>query len=92
MKLAPKYLAALRHRAKTSHIYRSYQLTGLEIARILEDKKHKSLYIKLAKNGSASELLRLAKEVAERKSIRNKGAYFMSLLTKLRIDTKIRRI
>lgn len=77
-----KYLAKLKERAKKSHAYRKYQLLGLEIAMILEDEKHKSLYIKLAKNGNAEKLLRLAKEVAEKKGVKNKGAYFMSCLGK----------
>ena len=76
----PKYLARLTMRAKTSRIYRAYQLTGLEIAQILKDPQHKALYIKLAKEGNASELLRLAKEIGENKNIRNKGAYFMFLV------------
>ena len=81
MKLGPEYLATLKGRAKTSRIYRSYQLTGLEIAELLHDEKHKSLYIKLAKNGNRAELLGLAKTVAQQRNVRNKGAYFMSLAT-----------
>jgi len=39
------YLEKLKNRAKKSKVYTSYQLIGLEIARILKDEKHKSLYI-----------------------------------------------
>ncbi len=79
------YLEELKRRAKASHVYRKYQLTGLEIARILGDEKHKTLYIKLARdadgNGAGGDrLLRLAKDVADRSTVKNKGAYFMSLL------------
>lgn len=74
------YLEELRRRASESHAYQSYQLTGLEIANILEDWEHKSLYIKLAKQRGESEMLRLAKTVAENKEVRNKGAYFMKVL------------
>ena len=72
-----KYLRELKRRGAESRVYRKYQLIGLEIAGILHDEKHKSLYIKLAKNGNADSLLRLAKEITERASVRNKGAYFM---------------
>ncbi len=76
------YLAELRRRAAESHVYRKYQLLGLQIAEILGDERHKSLYIKLAKEMNAERLLRLAKEVADRREVKNRGAYFMSLLKK----------
>ncbi len=77
------YVKKLRQRSKTSHVYRKYQLFGLEISQILKDEKHKSLYIKLAKERGAERLLRLAKEVAEKRGIKNPGAYFMTLLKEL---------
>lgn len=80
MKTQTAYLKELRRRGKESRVYRKYQLFGLEISQILKDGKHKSLYIKLAKERSGERLLRLAKEVAEKKNIRNRGAYFMALL------------
>lgn len=76
------YLEELEKRKKESKVYKDYQLVGLLIAETLNDEKHKSLYIKLAKEHNQNELLRLAKSVAERKNIENKGAYFMSLLHK----------
>jgi len=57
------------------------------LAEILEDKKHKSLYMKLAKRHGAQKLIELAKDVASRKNVKNKGAYFMYMLT----DTKTRK-
>jgi len=75
------YLQILRDRAKKSRVYKKYQLTGLLIAQLLEDEKHKSLYIKLAKKYNGDELLRIAKDVSERKKIKNKGGYFMRILT-----------
>jgi hypothetical protein len=74
------YIKKLKQRAKESHVYRKYQLLGLEIAQTLKDEKHKSLYIKLAKERSGERLLRLAKEISEKRNVRNRGAYFMSLL------------
>jgi hypothetical protein len=76
-----EYLKNLKKRAKESHVYRKYQLIGLELAQILDDQKHKALYIKLAKEKNSEELLNLAKNIAERKGITNKGAYFMTLLS-----------
>jgi hypothetical protein len=74
------YIKKLRDRARESHIYRKYQLLGLEIAHALGDERHKSLYIKLAKERGGERLLRLAKEIAERRGVKNRGAYFMTLL------------
>jgi len=78
------YLKKLRERAKKSHVYRKYQLVGLEIAKILGDEKHKSLYIKMAKEKNAEKLLHLAKEISGKKNVKNRGAYFMSCLTKIK--------
>ena len=75
-----KYFEELKRRSKETHAYKSYQLIGLQIAEILEDWKHKALYIKLAKEHGESKLLKLAKEVAEKKEVKNKGAYFMKVL------------
>lgn len=74
------YLAELKRRAKKSRVSKKFQLYGLEIAQILGDEKHKSLYIKLAKEMDADKLRRLAKEVAENKKVKNKGAYFMAIV------------
>jgi hypothetical protein len=75
-----KYVDELKRRGKESHVYKKYQLIGLEISQILSDEKHKALYIKLAKEADADMLMRLAKDVAERANVKNKGAYFMSLV------------
>jgi hypothetical protein len=82
MGLADSYMKKLAKRSSTSRVYVNYQLEGLEIARLLNDEKHKSLYIKLAKTENAEELRRLACEVAEMRNIKNRGAYFMFLLRK----------
>jgi hypothetical protein len=74
------YLREIRRRAKESRVYTKHQLVGLLIAEILEDDEHKSLYMKLAKERDADELLALAKSVAENKRVKNKGAYFMRVL------------
>ncbi len=81
---AKEYLKELARRKKESHVYQKHQLDGLEISQILEDEKHKALYIKLAKEYDAGELRQLAQSVAEKKDVRNKGAYFMSCLNEIR--------
>lgn len=80
MNFGREYLEELKRRARRSHVYKPYQLAGLQVAEILKDPGHKSLYIKLAKEKNPQVLIRLAKEIAEQKNIRNKGAYFMSCL------------
>lgn len=74
------YLQTIRERGVKSHVYKKYQSTGLALAQLLDDQKHIALYIRLAKKGNDEELIRLAKTVAERKLVQNKGAYFMKLL------------
>lgn len=76
------YLKKLKKRGQESRVYKKYQLVGLEIAQILRDEKHKSLYIKLAKGGDNEKLRRLAREVAEKKNVKNRGAYFMWFIKK----------
>ena len=78
--MGKEYFKNLDERRHESHVYRPYQLIGLELAEILHDEAHKSLYIKLAKDHSDyHRLLSLAKRIAEQNSVRNKGAYFMKL-------------
>ncbi len=79
-KMTSSYIQELRRRTSESHAYKSYQLTGLEIANILEDWEHKSLYMRLAKERGESKMMQLAKEVAEKKNVENKGAYFMMVI------------
>lgn len=78
--LKETYLKELTRRGKESHVYRKYQLMGLEISQILRDERHKALYIKLAKESNGDRLLALAKDVASRDEVKNKGAYFMAIL------------
>ena len=74
------YKELLRKRGRESRVYSAHQMTGLMLAEILNDESHKSLYIKLAKDHGMDKLIKLAKMVAEKKNIKNKGAYFMRLL------------
>lgn len=74
------YLETLRERGKKSHVYKQFQDIGLQLTEILGDAKHKALYIKLAKQHDESILMSIAKDVADRKNVTNKGAYFMKVL------------
>lgn len=90
-RMREKYVAELKRRGKESHIYKKYQLIGLEISGILGDEKHKALYIKLSKEQNADALMRLARDIAERTNVKNKGAYFMTMLKERNIRIKPRK-
>lgn len=76
------YETLLKERAKQSRIYTQHQWIGVSLAETLEDHEHTSLYIKLAKERNSRQLLELARDIAERKNVKKKGAYFMRLLQK----------
>ncbi len=73
------YIKTLKERGSESRVYQKHQQVGLEIAEILQDQEHKALYMKLARNGNVHRLYAIAKDVAEKKGVRNKGAYFMRI-------------
>lgn len=74
------YMFSLKERGENKRITKNHQLVGLEIADLLDDRPHKALYIKLAKEHNEQKLRGLAKNIAERKDIKKKGAYFMHML------------
>jgi len=80
MPIDKDYLNTIRERMKTNRIHKKFQMVGLMIAEILQDDKHKALYMRLAKKHNEQDLIILARDVAERRSIQNKGAYFMKVL------------
>ncbi len=73
-----RYLKELSARRARSRVHTRHQLIGLLIAETLGDRAHKSLYIKMAKEGDPDVLLSLAKDVAARGEVENPGAYFMT--------------
>lgn len=77
-----KYLDALKERRtkSRSRVTTRHQMLGLIIAELLEDRPHKSLYIKLVKQGDGGRLMEIARDVSERGPVQNKGAYFMTIL------------
>ena len=86
------YFKELEQRAKKSRAFTLHQLIGLEISTLLDDQRHKSLYIKLAKEYDASHLLQLAKSVAEKRNVTNPGAYFMKVFKEMKDAKMIRKI
>ncbi len=81
MEALKTFMKTLRERGAETHVHRSYQMIGLEVADILGDRAHKALYIKLAKQGNADSMMRIAKDVADRRDVKNKGAYFMTVFS-----------
>ncbi len=77
--ISKDYLEELKKRKKESHVHRKYQMIGLMLSEALGDDEHKALYIKLAKQYDEQELLSLARNIAEKKDVKNKGAYFMKV-------------
>jgi len=75
------YLQKLKERKDESRAYSKHQVVGLEIAELLDDFSHKALYIKLAKERNSDKLLATAKEISEKQYIKNKGAYFMRIIS-----------
>lgn len=82
------YLRKIKERAKKSRVHKKHQLVGLQIAEELSDPKHKALYMKLAKGGNQAKLQWLAADVADRRGVKNKGAYFMATLMKTEREAK----
>ena len=74
------YLDEIKRRSEKKNVTQNFQFIGLEVATILRDLKHKSLYIKLAKEMGAERILRLAKDVADRRNVKNPAGYFMTLV------------
>ena len=82
------YLKKLEQRAKKSRAHTKHQLVGLQIAQELGDQKHKALYMKLAKHGNYAKLRWLAADVADRRDVKNRGAYFMAVLIRTEKEAK----
>ncbi len=65
------------------YISREFQAFGIHLAEVLDDMKHKSLYIKLAKEVHRSILEKALSFVIDSQA-KNKGALFMWKLKQLR--------
>lgn len=73
--------------ATDKYISRDFQAFGLHLAEQLDDFKHKSLYIKLAKTTHRA-LLEKALSFCVDSNARNKGALFMWKLKELKKEVK----
>lgn len=69
------------------YVSREFQSFGIHLAEQLDDYKHKSLYIKLAKTVHRS-ILEKALSFCIDSNAKNKGALFMWKLKELRKDEK----
>jgi len=83
-----QYLTRLKKRATDKRITNSFQLIGMEIGTILKDLRHRSLYMKYAKELNPEKLLALAKSVMEKRGVKNPGAYFMRLVQTMRKELR----
>lgn len=72
---------------KDKYISREFQSFGVHIAETLDDYKHKSLYIKLAKTTHRSILEKALSFVSD-SNARNKGALFMWKIKDLKAEKK----
>ena len=68
---------------KDKYISREFQSFGVHLAELLDDYKHKSLYIKLAKTHHRSILEKALSFVVD-SNARNKGALFMWKINQLK--------
>ena len=84
-----EYLAVLKEKQKKNRVYYPHQSFGLLIAETLNDEIHKSLYIKMAKEHDGRILLELAKDIASRKKVESKAAYFMKLVKIFKDEGKL---
>ena len=72
------------------YISREFQSFGVHLAEQLEDYKHKSLYIKLAKTTHRSILEKALSFCVDSKA-KNKGAFFMWKLKQLKTQISNRK-
>lgn len=75
---------------KDKYISREFQSFGIYLTEQLDDYKHKSLYMKLAKENHRS-VLEKALSFAVDSGARNKGALFMWKLKQLRNNSNDKR-
>lgn len=75
-------------KAEDKYISREFQNYGLELAEELGDMKHKSLYIKLAKETPRAKLEVARRFVKDADHARNKAALFMWKLKQLNSKDK----
>lgn len=85
------YIKALKTRGVKARVTQQFQLIGLEVALALKDMAHKAIYIKHAKEFGADRVLAIAKDVADRRDVKNPAAYYMKMMKEYRAQTKKQR-
>jgi len=73
------------------YISREFQKYGVDLAEELGDLKHKSLYIKLAKETPRARLEAALSFVKDAQNVKNKGALYMWKLRQLKQESKKRK-
>jgi hypothetical protein len=76
---------------KDKYVSREFQSFGIHLAEELDDYKHRSLYIKLAKTVHRSILERALSFVSD-SNAKNKGALFMWKLKQVKNEEKEKRV
>lgn len=76
---------------KDKYVSREFQSFGMHLAEELDDYKHRSLYIKLAKTVHRSILERALSFVSD-SNAKNKGALFMWKLKQVKNEEKEKRV
>lgn len=79
-----KKILSERDPEKGKYVKHEFQAFGYELARTLNDLKHKSLYIKLAKEEDRKLLEKARDFVKGASNVDDKGKLFMWKLTQLR--------
>ncbi len=74
--------------SKKSRISKEYQSYGLYLTRLLNDQKHKNLYIKMAKNIERGILERAVSFISDANTVENKARLFMWKVKELRKEQK----
>lgn len=87
MKSIKTVIAEVKHKDRPKNLSREFQVYGVYLAESLDDTKHYSLYIKLAKEIDRKILEEALTYTKEYYSAKSKARIFMWKLTQLRLGT-----
>ena len=88
MKNIAKIIEQTQNAKRAKNISQEFQLYGVYLADSLEDKKHYSLYIKLAKNYDRALLEEALSFVKGATAVKSRGKLFMWKLKQLKEESK----
>jgi hypothetical protein len=89
MKQIAKIIEDTQNQKRAKNISREFQLFGVYLAESLDDTKHYSLYIKLAKTYDRGMLEEALSFVKGSTTVKSKGRLFMWKLKQLKTEQKI---